>query len=340
VAARSLYFTGPREVAVRERPIPEPGPEQVRVRTERSAISPGTELLLYRDEAPAGVETDETIDALDGTLSYPLQYGYAAVGRVTATGASVDGDWEDRRVFAFHPHESHFLADPSELIPVDQPAQRATLLANAEAAVNFVMDARPRVGEQVAVFGQGIVGLLTTAVLSEFPLGGLVTVDQYERRRQLSERLGADASVADTTALQEAVATDHVDGADVTFELSGNPDALDDAIDATGYAGRVIVGSWYGTKPATLHLGGEFHRSHVRVRSSQVSRIDPDHAGRWDKQRRLSLVRDVLSDIDASAFFSHEFPVERADDAYELLDDEPESALGVVLTYEGEETRP
>ena len=333
MAARSLYFTGPREVTVRERPVPDPGPEQVRVRTERSAISPGTELLLYRDEAPADIEVDQTIEALDGTISYPLQYGYAAVGRVAATGASVDDDWQGQRVFAFHPHESHFLAAPSELIPIDQPPERATLLANAEAAVNFVMDGRPRVGDRVVVFGQGMVGLLTTAVLAEFPLGELVAVDPFERRRELSKRLGADAAVADPSALEETVATEHVDGADVTFELSGNPDALDDAIDATGYAGQVIVGSWYGSKPATLHLGGEFHRSHVRVQSSQVSRIDPDHTGRWDKERRLSLVRDLLAEVDVSALFSHEFPVERADDAYELLDDSPERALGVVLTY-------
>ncbi len=333
MAARSLYFTGPREVTVRERPVPDPGPEQVRVRTERSAISPGTELLLYRDEAPADIEVDQTIEALDGTISYPLQYGYAAVGRVAATGASVDDDWQGQRVFAFHPHESHFLAAPSELIPIDQPPERATLLANAEAAVNFVMDGRPRVGDRVVVFGQGMVGLLTTAVLAEFPLGELVAVDPFERRRELSKRLGADAAVADASALEETVATEHVDGADVTFELSGNPDALDDAIDATGYAGQVIVGSWYGSKPATLHLGGEFHRSHVRVQSSQVSRIDPDHTGRWDKERRLSLVRDLLAEVDVSALFSHEFPVERADDAYELLDDSPERALGVVLTY-------
>ncbi|WP_299262460.1 zinc-dependent alcohol dehydrogenase [Halorientalis sp.] len=331
---RSLYFTGPREVTVRERPVPDPGPEQVRVKTERSAISPGTELLLYRDEVPADIDIDETIDALDGTLSYPLQYGYAAVGRVSETGTSVDDDWEGRRVFAFHPHESHFLASPSELIPIDQPAKRATLLANAEAAVNFVMDGRPRVGDRVVVFGQGVVGLLTTAILAEFPLGELVAVDPYERRREVSKQLGADAAVPDAAALESAVATEYVDGADVTFEVSGNPDALDDAIDATGYAGQVIVGSWYGNKPATLHLGGEFHRSHVRVRSSQVSRIDPDHTGRWDKERRLSLVRDLLADVDVSALVSHEFPVERANDAYELLDNAPEQTLGVVLTYE------
>jgi alcohol dehydrogenase len=332
--ARALYFTGPREVTVRERPVPDPDDGQVRVRTERSAISSGTERLVYRNEVPGDVELDETIDVLDGTLSYPLQYGYAAVGRVTATGATVDDAWEGRRVFAFHPHESHFLAEPSELVPVETDPERAAFLANAEAATGFVMDGRPRVGEQAVVFGQGTVGLLTTALLSEFPLGALVAVDHYERRRSVAETLGADAAVAAASAVPERLPDTHADGADVTFEVSGNPRALDDALGVTGYAGRVVVGSWYGTKPVTLDLGGEYHRSHIRLRSSQVSRIDPDHAGRWDKERRIGLVRRLLADVETDRLVTHEFPLERAGDAYELLDESPERALGVLLTHD------
>ncbi len=329
--ARTLQFTAPREVSVRKRPVPDPDVGQVRVRTERSAISPGTELLVYRDKVPADLEIDETINALDGTLSYPLQYGYAAVGRVTATGADVDDDWEGQRVFSFHPHESHFLATPADLIPVDYGPRRAAFLANAEAAINFVMDGRPRVGERAVVFGQGTVGLLTTALLAQFPLESLVTVDYYERRRAVSEALGADAAVGSV----EAVA-DHLegDGADVTFEVSGNPDALEDAIDVTGYAGQVVVGSWYGSKPTTLELGGAYHRSHIRVRSSQVSRVDPDHAGRWDKSRRLDLVRRRLGNLETDRLVTHEFPVEQAGEAYGLLDESPEESICVLLTYE------
>jgi alcohol dehydrogenase len=332
--ARSLYFSGPESVSIEERPIPDPDDDQLLVRTERSAISSGTELLIYRDEAPGDIQTDETIDALDGSLSYPLQYGYAAVGEVTATGTAVDDDWLGRRVFAFHPHESHFLATPAEVVPVDLSPERAVLVANAEAAVNFVMDGQPKIGERVAVFGQGVVGLLTTAFLSSFPLGELTAVDCYEHRRSVSRTLGADTTLSPDAAIDAHVDGERVDGADLTFEVSGNPDALDDAIQATGYAGRVVVGSWYGTKAVELDLGGQFHRSHVRVRSSQVSHIDPDHAGRWDKDRRLALVRDLLADVDSDALVTDEFPIERADEAYERLEADPGSTLGVALTYD------
>ena len=323
---RALYFTGPESVTVRERSIPEPGSTEVRVRTELSGISPGTELLVYRGEVDSDLVTDETIDALDGTFSYPLQYGYAAVGRVTAVGDAVDDAWLDRRVFAFNPHESHFLAEPSALVPTTLSPEQAVFIPNAEAATNFVMDARPRIGARVVVFGQGPVGLLTTGVLAEFPLASLVTVDPCAGRRRLSESLGADRSVA-----PGALA---VDDADITFELSGEPAALDAAIDATGYAGQVIVGSWYGTKDVTMDLGHRFHRSHIRLRSSQVSRIDPDHADRWDKDRRLDVVRSWLADTDLSAVLTHEMDIERAAEAYRLLAEQPDDAVQIALTYD------
>lgn len=326
---RALYFTGPRSVEIRPEPIPEPDRNEVLVRTERSSISPGTEMLVYRDELPSEMEVDGVIDALDGTFSYPLRYGYAAVGRVVAAGEAIDREWLDRRVFAFNPHESHFTADPDVLIPTTLPHERALLIPNVETAVNFVMDARPRIGARVVVFGQGPVGLLTTALLAEFPLSELITVDRYENRRALSESLGADRSVAPS---EVSSAID--DDPDIVFELSGNPDALEDAIDVTGYAGQVIVGSWYGSKDVTLGLGEAYHRSHVRVRSSQVSRVDPDHADRWDKNRRMGYVRSWLADHDPTELLTHEFDIERAEDAYRLLDDRPDDAVQVVLSYE------
>lgn len=323
---KELYFTGSGSVVIDEATIADPDPGEVRVRTELSGISHGTELLVYRGEVASDLSADETIDALEGTFSYPMRYGYSAVGQVTAVGEGVDDDWLDRRVFAFNPHESHFLADPETLVPTSLSPEQAVFIPNTEAAVNFVMDARPRIGARVVIFGQGPVGLLTTAVLSEFPLSSLVTVDHCARRRRLSESLGADRSVSPDDV--------PVDDADITFELSGNPSALDDAIDATGYAGQVIVGSWYGTKDVTLELGQHYHRSHIRVRSSQVSHIDPDHADRWDKDRRLDVVRSWLGDRDLSELLTHEIPIDRAADAYELIDEHPEDAVQVALTYE------
>jgi len=328
MSGRALYFTGPHSVAVRDEPVPEPGPEEVRVRVERSAVSPGTELLVYRDEVPEDMVADEAIDALDGTFSYPLQYGYATVGQVTAVGRHVGDDWRGRRVFGFHPHESHFVADPETLVATTLPPERALCIPFLEAAVNFVMDARPRIGARVAVFGQGPVGLLTTALLAAFPLADLVTVDCYENRRTLSETFGADRSVHPDDA------TAAVEDADLSIELSGNPAALSDALEVTGFAGEVVVGSWYGTKDATLDLGRSYHRSHVRVRSSQVSRLDPDHADRWDKDRRLDVVTDWLADTDPSAILTHRFDIEEAPQAYRLLDGRKDEAVQVVFTYD------
>ena len=113
----ALYFTAPYCVSVQEESLAPPAADQVMVQTLVSAISPGTELLFYRGQAPTDLPVDETIAALAGTVGFPLKYGYAAVGRVVVVGAQVAPEWQDRLVFSFHPHESHFLASLDELMP-------------------------------------------------------------------------------------------------------------------------------------------------------------------------------------------------------------------------------
>ncbi|WP_129117062.1 zinc-dependent alcohol dehydrogenase [Halegenticoccus tardaugens] len=340
--ARSLYFTGERTVEVRERTVPDPGPDEVRVRSVASAISSGTELLVYRGDAPSDLPADENIPALDGSLEYPLRYGYATVGTVTATGDDVDEDWLDRTVFCFHPHESHFLASPDELrrVPNGCSTTAAALLPTVETALNFVMDGRPSVGERVVVFGQGPVGLLSTAVLSSFPLGRLVTVDTVARRRDLSLSFGADESLPPADARSRFDVGPRVDpntprGADLSFELTGDPAALEDAVSVTGYDGTVVIGSWYGDKRAELDLGGRFHRSRIQLKSSQVSTIDPDHRGRWTQKRRFELAWRWLERLDVDRLVTHRLPLSEARTAYELLDSQPGEAVQILFTYGG-----
>jgi alcohol dehydrogenase len=140
--------------------------------------------------------------------------------------------------------------------------------------------------------------------------------------------LGADESVS-----PEEVGS-VVNDPDISFGLTGNPAALADALDLTGEAGQVIIGSWYGTKEVSLELGGEFHRSHLRVQSSQVSQIDPAHADRWDKSRRMEFVRSWLADTDFSALLTHEIDIDRAAEAYGLLENRRSEAVQVALTYD------
>ena len=340
----SLYFVAPYEVAVEQEPVPAPGPGEVLVRAVVSAISPGTEMLFYRDQVPPEMVVDETISALGGTFAYPLKYGYAVVGRVIALGQDVENSWLGRMVFVFHPHESHFVTAVNNLhsVPLGVTPETAVLLPLMETAVSFLMDGQPMIGERVALFGQGIVGLLTTSLLADYPLASLVTLDRFPLRREWSLRLGAQAALdpgaADVVHQLSAALQGEgkYEGADLVFEISGDPQALDRAIAITGYDGRLVIGSWYGQKRAALELGGCFHRSQMRLISSQVSNIAPRWRGRFDQARRLNLAWSMLSKHAPGKLITHRFAIGDAAQAYRLLDQHPESTVQIVITYDND----
>jgi 2-desacetyl-2-hydroxyethyl bacteriochlorophyllide A dehydrogenase len=332
---RSLYFTSSRRVEVREENLPDPAPDEVLVETICSAISPGTEMLVYRGEFP-NIPADTQIESLSRIFSYPLNYGYACVGRVKEIGEQVSKEWVDRLVFSFHPHCSHFYTKPKSLliVPEDMEPETAAFLPNTETAVNLVQDTAPILGERAMVFGQGIVGLLTASLLRGFPLEVLVTADRYEMRRKASLDLGVKACLDPGDPYFQSSAKSLLNpDADFSLELSGSPAALNDAIALTGFNGRIVIGSWYGKKPVQLDLGGPFHRSRIKLISSQVSTIAPELTGRWDKPRRFEITWDAIRRIQPQKWITHRFPLEQAGEAYQLLDKSPGEAIQVILTY-------
>ncbi|MFA1611876.1 zinc-dependent alcohol dehydrogenase [Halobellus rubicundus] len=331
---RSLYFTGPYETSVRRTSV-EPAPDEICVETRVSAVSAGTELLIYRGEAPTDLPADETLDTLEGDLSFPLRYGYAAVGDVVAVGEAVDDHWADRTVFAFNPHETRFSVPTDLAVPLPDgvDAEEMALFPSVETATSLVLDGRPRIGEDVVVFGAGVVGLCTIAVLASFPLGRLIAVEPIPERRARARDFGADVAVPPAEFDGALDADADREGADLVYELSGRPATLDDAVDAVGYDGRVVVGSWYGDKPAMLDLGADFHRDRISFESSQVSTLAPETRGRWTKARRAETALDRLCEIDAKSLVTHRIPFDDAPEAYRLLDDRADGALQVLLTY-------
>jgi 2-desacetyl-2-hydroxyethyl bacteriochlorophyllide A dehydrogenase len=332
VNREALVFSGPGQVEVASESISAPGPGQLSVRTLLSAISAGTELLAYRGQLPADLPLDETLASLQGgSFRYPFRYGYSAVGAVEAVGEGVDRAWIGRRVFSFQPHASRFLTSVDEAfaVPAGVEPENAVLLPSQETAINLLLDAGPGLFDRVAVLGQGVVGLCTTALLARFPLQALVAVEPVPARAALARRMGAQV----VASVGEARAALGGDGADLTFELTGNPAALDAAIAVTGQEGRVIVGSFYGEKRAPVHLGGHFHRGRLTLKSSQVSRLAPGLSARWDRQRRLAAAFRAVGELDARALISHRFPLARAAEAYRLLDAGAAEALQVVFTY-------
>ncbi len=329
---RLIWFTGPRQLTWQTRPLAAPRRGEMRVRTRFTAISPGTELLIWRGDLPRGLSADAAISALEGELAYPLTYGYAAVGEVVEIGPETPSDWLGRRVFSFQPHSDGFCAPLEAVIPIPEGIswQEALFLPNMETAVNLVMDGRPLLGERVLVLGQGVVGLLTAGLLARFPLSELVTVDRWPRRLALSRQLGAGRALQ-PQALDAA--TFPGDGADLTYELTGQPAVLNTALAFTGFAGRVVIGSWYGSKQASLDLGGRFHRSRIQIISSQVSTIAPELRGRWDKARRFDLAWRMIAALRPARLVTHVLPADRAAEAYRLLDEQPDEAVQVLLQW-------
>jgi threonine dehydrogenase-like Zn-dependent dehydrogenase len=202
-----------------------------------------------------------------------------------------------------------------------------------ETAINLVQDGAPIFGERVLVLGQGIVGLLTAALLNEFPLDTLVTADCYPLRCNSSPATPHLLLDPHAPGFRERATEFLREGADLTFELSGNPAALNDAIALTRFCGRIVIGSWYGEKQVEVDLGGAFHRSRIKLISSQVSTIAPELEGRWDKARRFEAAWKALERIKPEKWITHRFSIDRAAEAYQLLDENPEKTIQVVLTY-------
>ncbi len=327
---RTLTFIAPRQVEIREEPLPPLGADDVLVQTVCSAISAGSELLIYRGQFPR--ELADSHDALSSGLKYPLAYGYACVGRVIEAGPHVDPEWVGRFVFSFQPHTTHFIARPEALFPVPEglTPEAACFLPNMETAVNLIQDAAPILGERALVLGQGVIGLLTASLLAEFPLDRLATADHFEVRRKALGLRSFDSSQPD---FRDQVRAYLPDGADLTLEVSGAPSALDDAIALTRFSGRVVIGSWYGEKRTALDLGGAFHRSRIQLVSSQVSTIAPALSARWDKSRRFEVAWQALGRIRPERWITQRFPLDRAAEAYRLLDERPHETIQVMFDY-------
>jgi 2-desacetyl-2-hydroxyethyl bacteriochlorophyllide A dehydrogenase len=322
--ALTLQFVQPRTLALVEIDLPEPRPGELLVRTLYSGISSGTELLAYRGEIDSGLPVDESITSLGGTFSYPFRYGYSCVGIVERSASPIK---PDTMVFALHPHQDRFLCPAEDaLVLPDVDPRIATLFPLVETAFQITLDADEVLDETVIVVGLGAVGMLT-ALLMQRAGARVVGIEPSSRRRGLAAQLDIDAvAPGDARVAGEA-------GVPLVVEVSGNPKALASALRLLAHEGTALVASWYGTKPVTLHLGAEFHRRRLTIRSTQVSTIPSRLSGRWTLKRRREHVMRLLGEVPLKRFATHEFPFSRAADAFAALDRGDEDLMHAALTY-------
>ena len=297
--------------------------ENSTVQSSHSLISSGTELKIFK-----GLFDDAALDVNikgmeEERMAYPLSYGYCLVGRIIKGGSKVPPDHIGKLAFSFAPHASHVVTDLEEirLVPDGISAEDAIFMPSVETALSLTHDAHHRVGENVAVYGQGLIGLLVTAILSrgmqksDFPVSSKFdTITAFDT---IPDRLAASSVMGASQALLPGGTNGPFD---VIIEVSGNGRALQSAIDQTSNGGRVIVGSWYGNSKVDLLLGIDFHRSHKTIQTSQVSEIPANLRGLWTKTRRFDLAWELVRQLKPSRLLTKTTTLKNAQSAYEALD--------------------
>ncbi|HEX8096328.1 zinc-dependent alcohol dehydrogenase [Jatrophihabitans sp.] len=345
-SAEVVRFLGDRKVDLHPTEPLVPAPDQVRLRTLYSGISSGTELATYAGSNPylhRGWNAESRL-FLDGSpsIEYPVAgAGYEEVGEVVEVGAQSDGVEVGDLVWGIWGHRSDGVlaaADAAaQKLPVGIDPLTGVFARVGAVALNAVIDADVHVGETVAVFGQGVIGLLATRLLS---LSGadVIAIDLEPQRLRLSREFGARHTMLATDDPAEVVRDLTAGlGADVCIELSGSYRALQEAIRTCAYSGRVIASGFYQGDATGLRLGEEFHHNRIELVSSQISGPPPRYAHRWTRQRlHRGFMRLVTqARIDPLPLVSRVLPASEVSKAFELITDTP-GVLQVVLDFSQE----
>lgn len=346
--ASMVRFSAPRVAEVVPESVPGPEPDEVKLRTLFSGISAGTELTAYRGTNPYLTKRwdEQTRLFVDGasTFSYPVDgWGYEEVGEVIEIGSEVTGLSIGDRIWGTWGHRSEVVrkADWAAQRILDPRADpRIGIFSQIGAiALNLVLDADIHVGETVAVFGLGVPGQLA-AQLARLNGARVIGVDGIEARRDLATELGADVVLdpVEGAVAEQIRQLTAGRGADVALEVSGNYQAVHEAVRSVAYSSRVCVAGFLQGDGLGLRLGEEFHHNRVALVGSQISGVAPSLQHRWDYRRLATTAIDLATQkrLHVTELITHTLPLASAGEAFQMLDQNPRDALQVVLSFDKE----
>lgn len=319
--ARAFWVTAPGRGEIRAEVLGTPCDGEVLVQALFSGISRGTEALVFDGRVPPSEWGRMRAPFQTGEFPAPVKYGYSNVGRV------VRGPHEliDRTVFVLHPHQTRFIvpAEAVHVLPDGIPPSRAVLAANLETALNGVWDARPHVGDRIAVIGAGTVGCLAAWLASRIAGCDVELVDINPRREAVASALGVRFA-APAAAAREA---------DLVIHASGAPAGLELALQMAADEATIVELSWFGDQTVPLSLGGAFHARRLTIASSQVGRVAPSQRPRWDTSRRMQLALTLLDDPALDVLITGENEFETLPDVMATLARSPGDALCHRIRY-------
>ena len=319
--AEAFWLREPGCGEIRSVGLPEPGPNDVVVRTLRSGISRGTETLVFRGAVPLDQRARMRAPFQEGDFPGPVKYGYLNVGAVEEGPAELRG----RTVFCLYPHQTAYVvpAGAVAVVPEGIPPARAVLAGTVETAVNALWDSAPAVGDRVAVVGAGMVGCCVARLLHRYPAVRVTLVDVDPDRAEVASSLGVDF----------AMPSDAPEDLDLVVHTSATSEGLQRSLELLGAEGTVVDLSWYGDKEVRLSLGGAFHDRRLAIRSSQVGTLSPARASRRTTADRLALSLELLRDPGFDALLTGESRFEELPDVMARLAMGSLPALCHTITY-------
>lgn len=285
LSSRALWIQGKEKAAILQASLGQLAPGCSLVKVIASAISPGTESLVFHGQVPKELYSEMKVPYMEGCFDFPIKYGYSVVGEVVA---SEDWGLQGKLVHFLHPHQDLVHARNCDLFVFGTsiPPARATLASNLETAVNAVWDSRVTVGQKCLVTGFGIIGSLVARVLSKIAGVEVLVVDANAEKVGLAQKLGFGATTPNDIKSEF----------DLAFHASSSSEGLQCCIDAVGYEGKIIELSWYGNRETQVRFGGSFHSQRKSITASQVSNIPAHMQRRWDYRRRKEVVFTLLQD--------------------------------------------
>lgn len=371
---RELIAIAPRTPVLREYDEPLLRSNQVRIRTEFASPKHGTELISYRDEPAAHRQYSRELGAvvpLDGEAGagFPMRLGNMAVGTVIEAGSDATRFQTGDRVFGHWPIRETHVVDQDLVDPMPEGVSAETVVCLDPAVMAFpIRDAGIQLGDSVAVFGMGAIGLVAIQLARLAGADQVIAVDPLPARLCLALKLGADLALnpreadgdvglairrltarpgTDSDGARSRVA-EHVVGGfrdrvtqvsnlgvDVAVEVSGNVRALHDAIRSARFGGTVCVLSYYGGDSAGLRLGEEFHVNRLQLVSARAGSLPLRDSPGWTYPRLVStaLAWLVSGRIRTDGMLSPIVPFADAVDAYRSIDEHPDRSIKLGIRF-------
>ena len=322
--SRSYWVVAPGRGEIRTEICREPTDQEVLVRTLYSAISRGTETLVWNGAVPPSEFLRMRAPFQDGDFPAPVKYGYINVGQVEQGPSELIG----RVVFCLYPHQTRYVvpADAVYPVPADVPAARAVLAAHLESAVNCLWDAVPRIGDRIAIVGAGTLGCMIAWLLGRIPGCGVELIDVDPGKAPVADALGVGfRSPEDATP-----------EADLVIHTSATEAGLSTALRLAGFEAKVIELSWYGNRQPKVALGEAFHSRRLGLVASQVGSIPPAQRGRWTLKRRMELVLRLLGDSDLEVLITGQSNFDELPTVMQTLATKPGPTLCHRIAYQEE----